>query len=228
MTVGTCSCSVGKDGSPCKHQYVLWAANKSHCPNFVAVTDSVERQKLANIAIGETLPLSLYNNLRTASCIVTPETPPATSTSIVHVESVDMEAQEQACEGQEAHVETDSESCIESASTLLHKSFEQITQKLNSTNDTNLARAIMKFSKRVTRLTGPTTMPSNLIAALHNFGTNELKKTGTGKKIRVQPNRKRKSGNGSRQAVAKGRPTKLYTCFFITWNHMTVYIEMLW
>ncbi|XP_078686972.1 uncharacterized protein LOC144919399 [Branchiostoma floridae x Branchiostoma belcheri] len=178
MTVGTCSCSVGKDGSPCKHQYVLWAANKSHCPNFVAVTDSVERQKLAKIAIGETLPLSFYSNLRTASCIVTPETPPATSTSIVHdhVESVDMEAQEQSCEGQEAHVETDSESCIESASTLLHKSFEQITQKLNSTNDTNLARAIMKFSKRVTRLTGPTTMPSNLIAALHNFGTNELKK----------------------------------------------------
>lgn len=52
-------------------------------------------------------------------------------------------------------------------------------------------------------------MQSNLIAALHNFGSNELRKTGTGKKIRVQPNRKRASGNGSRQAVSKGRPTKL-------------------
>lgn len=38
-----------------------------------------------------------------------------------------------------------------------------------------------------------------------------MSKVGKGKKIRVQPNRKRKSGNGSRQAeaVAKGRLSHL-------------------
>ena len=210
-TAGVCSCAVGKDGSPCKHQHVLWAAKKAHCPNFISVTDSVERQKLAKIAIGETLPLSFYSNLRTASCMGTQTTTEAPA--VAHAdddfelctETRDIEGQ--ACEGQEAHIETDP--AVESASNLLHKSFEQITQKLHSTNDTNLARAIIKFSKRVTSLTGPTTMQSNLIAALHNLGTNELQKTGSGKKIRVQPNRKRACGNGSRQAVSKGRPTKL-------------------
>ena len=53
-------------------------------------------------------------------------------------------------------------------------------------------------------------MQSNLVSALYNFGASEIKKTGMGKKIKVQPNRKRKTGNGSRQAVPKGRPVQLH------------------
>ena len=34
---------------------------------------------------------------------------------------------------------------------------------------------------------------------------------GKGKKIKVQPNRKRKCGNGSCQALAKGRPTQMHS-----------------
>ena len=64
MTVGMCSCEVGKDGSPCKHQYVLWSANLAHCLNFVPISQPEERQKWAWIAIGESLPLSRYKNLR--------------------------------------------------------------------------------------------------------------------------------------------------------------------
>lgn len=52
-------------------------------------------------------------------------------------------------------------------------------------------------------------MQSNLASALFTFGSSEVKKTGNGKKIRVQPNRKRKCGSGSRQAVSKGRPVQL-------------------
>lgn len=51
-------------------------------------------------------------------------------------------------------------------------------------------------------------MQSNLASALFTFGSSEVKKTGNGKKIRVQPNRKRKCGSGS-QAVSKGRPVQL-------------------
>ena len=64
MTVGMCSCEVGKDGSPCKHQYVLWCSNLAHCINFVPVAQPDVRQKLAWIAIGESLPLSHYQPLR--------------------------------------------------------------------------------------------------------------------------------------------------------------------
>ncbi len=45
-----------------------------------------------------------------------------------------------------------------------------------------------------------------LAAALFDFGHSELRKDKNGKKIKVQPNRKRKSGNGSHPAVAKGHP----------------------
>lgn len=34
ITFGICSCMVGKDSSPCKHQYVLWVTNVGHCINF--------------------------------------------------------------------------------------------------------------------------------------------------------------------------------------------------
>ena len=49
-------------------------------------------------------------------------------------------------------------------------------------------------------------MNGNLTSALFNFGAAELSKSRNGKTINVQPNRKRKSSNGSHQAVPKGRP----------------------
>ena len=54
-----------------------------------------------------------------------------------------------------------------------------------------------------------TGMPGNLVCALFNFGAAELRSTRTGRKIKVQPGKKRKSNNGSHQAITKGRPTKL-------------------
>lgn len=47
-------------------------------------------------------------------------------------------------------------------------------------------------------------MNGNLCSALFNFGAAELNKLKNGKKIKVHPNQKRKSGNGSHQAVSKG------------------------
>ena len=84
-------------------------------------------------------------------------------------------------------------------------------QKLRSTKDPNVAKGILKFSKRVEALFTSSKMHSNLVSAVFNFGSDEILKKGKGKKIKVQPNRKRKSGNGSRQAVAKGRPTQMHS-----------------
>ncbi|KAK7883018.1 hypothetical protein WMY93_029192 [Mugilogobius chulae] len=64
MVLGCCSCDQGKDGSPCKHQYVLWASNISNNVNFIPVSSPLLRQKLAYIALGKSLPLQHYTTLR--------------------------------------------------------------------------------------------------------------------------------------------------------------------
>ncbi len=89
---------------------------------------------------------------------------------------------------------------------MLRKSCYQIADKLRSTRVLNFPKRIVKFSKRVMTLTTSQAMHSDLTAALFDFGTSETRQFGKGEKIRVQPNRKRKSGNGSRddQAVSKG------------------------
>ena len=216
MTIGTCSCENRKDGSPCKHQYVLWSANLASCINFVPVSQPAMRQKLAWIAIERSLPLSFYNNLRTPDDSTKPtsgetdmlelclENEPAIQPS----NSPSGVEEELMCEDQQ--VETD-DACIDLAADALSKSCEQIMQKLRSTKDPNLAKGILKFSQRVAARSASSTMHSNLVTAVFNFGSDEILKKGKGKKVKVQPNRKRKSGNGSRQAVAKGRPTQMHS-----------------
>lgn len=214
MTLGMCSCEVGKDGSLCKHQCILWSANIGHCINFVPVTQPDVRQKLAWIAIGESLPLSHYNTLRpqdsqdNEGCEALPvsELSNADVQTLQSEDCLAIEIPEQPMT--EDNKNDSQDTCIASAAELLSKSCDRIAEKLRNTRDPNLAKAIIKFSRRVTTLT-TSTMHSNLTTALFNFGSGELKKTGKGKKIRVQPNRKRKSGNGNRQAVSKGRPTQL-------------------
>ena len=63
MINGICSCPVGWNGSPCKHQYVIWASRISQSKNFLPYSEKEERQKYAMIAIGETLPLRSYEGL---------------------------------------------------------------------------------------------------------------------------------------------------------------------
>lgn len=91
------------------------------------------------------------------------------------------------CEGQQVETE---DACIDLAADALSKSCEQIIQKLRSTKDPNLAKGILKFSKRVAALSTSSTMHSNLVTAVFNFGSDEIIKKVKGKKIKVQPNRK--------------------------------------
>lgn len=207
MTVGMCSCEVGKDGSPCRHQFILWSANVAHCINFVPVAQPQVRQQLAWIAIGDSLPLSCYKNLRT-------QDDQNQESSEVHVPTMQVtqnpspEVPDQVVVS-EVNSDESQDECIVSATDLLRQSCALIAGKLESTRDPNLAKGISKFSKRVMSLAAATAMHSNLTSALFNFGSSEMNKNGKGKKIKVQPNRKRKSGNGSRQAVSKGRPTEM-------------------
>ena len=80
-------------------------------------------------------------------------------------------------------------------------------EKLKSTGDKNLVKGVKQFSARLVKLSNE--MPGNLVSTLFNFGAAELRSTRTGGKTKVEPGRKRKSNNGSHQAITKGRPTTL-------------------
>lgn len=142
MTLRICSCTVGKDGSPCKHQYVLWVANVVHCINFIPVTNSHERQKLAWIAIGKTLPVACYQSLRSVDAEQTDASQTDGSSGLVTKASTSMETSEQGsnCSTAQQIQGTDEQNdSITNAEKMLRNSCEQIIQKLQSSRDLNLA-----------------------------------------------------------------------------------------
>ncbi|XP_028513981.1 uncharacterized protein LOC114574759 [Exaiptasia diaphana] len=198
MSIGFCSCESGKDGSPCKHQYVLWSANIAHCLNFVPVDQPDIRKKLAWIAIGNSLDISYYKNLRNQDNKDDNENATIPVSSQVENPSIRNECAEELCEeslpvdDRDDPSDTDYSELCESAVQSLRLAFEKVTEKLESTNDPNLARGILAFSKRAQSLALANYMHANLSTAFFNFGASDLRKKGKGKKIKVQPNRKRK------------------------------------
>ena len=207
MAIGVCSCVTGRDGSPCKHQYLLWVPNIAHCVNFVPVSNPQSRQKLAWIAMGQALPIAYYTNLR------------ANSNNAHSIEAEDQSC-EVYCPGQQdcQQISMDDPILIEAedrlkgetikeGTTAVKEACELLVEKLKSTGDKNLAKGVKQFSAHLVKLSNG--MPGNLVSALFNFGAAELRSTRTGRKIKVQPGRKRKSNNGSHQAITKGRPTTL-------------------
>ena len=203
MTMGTCSCAAGNDGSPCKHQYMLWAAKRATCLNFVPVDNPEERQKLVQVAIGDTLPMSYYNALRDPY----PTEPEKKTTSVTTTAIVLPNVLEtQDCEITTLHDNASENAIHDSGAELaVTEACNLICAKLESSQDKNLAKGMLQFAQRVKRLAN-SSMHGNLTSALFNFGASELRKGKNGKKIKVQPNRKRKHANGSHQVVRKGRP----------------------
>lgn len=63
MVTGICECPVGCDGSPCAHQYFLWANNIAESSNFIPTFSEEKRQQFAKVALGYSLPLSYYKGL---------------------------------------------------------------------------------------------------------------------------------------------------------------------
>ena len=63
MNTGICQCKIGINGSPCKHQYILWVNKLCVAVNFLPVFSREQRQMYAEVAIGSTLPLHFYEGL---------------------------------------------------------------------------------------------------------------------------------------------------------------------
>jgi hypothetical protein len=63
MKTGICQCKIGINGSPCKHQYILWAHKLADGVNFLPVFSKEQRQLYAQIAIEMSLPLQYYEGV---------------------------------------------------------------------------------------------------------------------------------------------------------------------
>ena len=63
INTGICQCKISMNGSPCKHQYILWAHKLANAVNFLPVFSKEQRQLYAQIAIGMSLSLEYYEGL---------------------------------------------------------------------------------------------------------------------------------------------------------------------
>ena len=63
METGRCECTIGMDGSPCWHQFIIWSNGISYSINFLPRFDSAQRQRFAEIAIGATLNPAFYDSI---------------------------------------------------------------------------------------------------------------------------------------------------------------------
>ncbi|CAB4031197.1 Hypothetical predicted protein, partial [Paramuricea clavata] len=140
------------------------------------------RQKLAWIAIGQTLPITYYTNLR------------AKSNNAHSIEAEDQSHQVNSLEQPDCQeismddfilVETEErleQEHIQEGITAVNRACESLVEKLKSTGDKNLSKGMKQFSACLMKLSS--VMPGSLVSALFNFGTDELRSTRTGKKLK--------------------------------------------
>lgn len=81
MPNGHCECFIGKNVSPCWHQFCLWSTGLATCPTFLPHFDKIERQRFVEIAIDVSLQSFYYDtshsldNREESINMMTPQTP---------------------------------------------------------------------------------------------------------------------------------------------------------
>ena len=64
MEIGFCTCPIGQDGSPCKHQFAVKKEFSLRSQNFLPMFCAIDCQQYAVIARGDSLDLSFYLGLQ--------------------------------------------------------------------------------------------------------------------------------------------------------------------
>ena len=214
MNSGFCQCKIGYNGSPCKHQYVLWISKLAPCTNFLPIFNKDHRQLFSEIAIGKTAPLECYEGLHdrvlelpTQLQSAVPFEYPCSDVLTSQSNHIQFDAQDRRTGHPDPITKEECEGKLKEA-------FASVVAKINC-NDQNFCRGVLKFSDRLQR------MPiSKLTRELHTFGasgvantritaTSIVKKAKRGK-IHVQPEavKRRKIQCGSKSKKSKGQNKK--------------------
>ncbi|XP_066926380.1 uncharacterized protein [Clytia hemisphaerica] len=219
MNIGLCACEVGQNGTPCKHQYIIWTRiGKSQ--NFIPYLDTENRKQCSYIAIGKVLEDELYESIHQpvqsgfeerAGDISLDNSLGLDAKAILETER-NADKQVDARRSVEHTSFMDGEQAVNDISRLFSEVLED-----NKTN-TQLIQGILKFRNRLEKYKKQT---SKLTSSLHSFGgvthyrkmTSQLntkltKKTSGKIKVQVEAAKRRVKANGSRTAVVKGMNKK--------------------
>jgi hypothetical protein len=175
MNLAQCECPVGRNGAPCKHQYLLWLKHWSTVSrNFLPIFNGKDRQEFAKLAVGVSGPDCLYEGIRDRITTVQPvadqsNTEPANTmwdkmitnniqeTEFVQAEPTDAES----CEAEKY----EAGKCEDEKA--LNEAFS-IKEKLET--GPNFVSAILKFSERVQGMSD-----QHLASALHCFNSDSTR-----------------------------------------------------
>ena len=210
MTIGICDFPVGKDGSPCKHQYVLWVTKTTNSPNFLPIFDTAEKKKFSFIAIGKTCDASMYEGLHDRVTLsqapIAPLDPDEVIDIVLHNESPEQFDGPLQIIREENTMEKEAKESLKSA-------FSHLNHLLQSA-DKSFFQGAIKFAKRVEKMT-----TNQITSALHQFGscqyirkkghsfTSTVVRRAQKRKIHVQPEavkRRKKSSSKGRGELKKG------------------------
>ena len=72
MDMLTCTCGVGRNGAPCKHQYIIWLHLQKQGSAFLPYLSATERREYSFLAIGDYLPDNYYESLHEISSSLEP------------------------------------------------------------------------------------------------------------------------------------------------------------
>ena len=210
MWNGLCSCPMGRDGAPCKHQYAIWINNAHNARNFLPLLDKYERQKYAKIAYGESLPIEFYKGLHD-SCFssIEEQNEQRSDSDPVSCINAIVSTQHEVLQSELSSIVGNS--VYEGLQEKVYKAVKEISAYLKEKipiGENSLIEIIVNLS-----ITNPKIPVSRLPSILFSVGKDTaIKRRSRGKtKIKVHPGsqRRRVSKIGSRQKQSPGRKLTL-------------------
>ena len=171
MLSGICSCNVGRDGSPCKHQFIIWSNHMSKSRNFLPYhLSKEEKRQFAVIATGSALDIDFYEGLHDRAFEDTCSNQiPINNNGLLPNTSQDQNLQpsssknvKEACS--DSMIE---DSLIAEAKEKLKNSFHYLNGLLLNNSEKSIVTGIIKFSEKIEQLP-----LSKLPTSLHEFGNN--------------------------------------------------------
>eukprot|EP00112_Aurelia_sp_Birch-Aquarium-sp1_P025484 Seg8481.1 transcript_id=Seg8481.1/GoldUCD/mRNA.D3Y31 product="hypothetical protein" protein_id=Seg8481.1/GoldUCD/D3Y31 len=213
MNSGFCECQTGVNGSPCKHQYILWCKKVATCLNFLPIFSQEQRQKYAEIAIGSSMPLHYYEGLHDRILEVSKIPAIISPSKYPEIEAHHTVADE------EREVMRDRSNLpdlisIEEAEKSISDAVTSLKEKLTC-NDQNFLRGVVKFSQRMKSM--PVSKLTSVFDTFGTLGVNSKRVTATSivkhskrGKIHVQPEavKRGKLTASERAKQAKGQNVK--------------------
>lgn len=198
--IGTCSCIIGSNGSPCKHQYAVVTTYQLSSERFIPLNDSIAKEKLYFIATGQVCE----NNTWFKNLI-----PGSETHSVQEIQNN--------TESTVSEIVVEPEPVLDEIQSVNPNTIEELKNVF-----ANLEARVVKDPatfeapiKKFVELFNNVKSDSHLISALHTFGKYNgvlpmKKNVQGGKNIGVQPTAlaRRKSRLGGRNPIRSGRPTK--------------------